>query len=260
MPEPRVVHHRAEDVDVGGLRLEIDRQLLEPRAIHVLVAPRVVEGAQQRRRARGVDDGAELTDPVGEDIQPPADPGLAMCREEERRALGRRHVGQLDRRGVLEAPQASIAEAGVRHVRLGLLPTRVAVVVVEPHAVDREVLQQFPVRVHAKPAVAVVGRADTLPPLRRRRDPAVGADRGRVGVLLQVFGHVKRVELGIHLHALGAKQRQPLRREAPRIPATPRRCRNRAGVCPCRESPAARRRRCPGAAATMGRRPAATTG
>ena len=36
----------------------------------------------------------------------------------------------------------------------------------------------------------------------------------RVGVVLQVVGDVQRVELGEHLDALGAQQRQPLGREA----------------------------------------------
>src|SRR5687767_3681853 len=71
VPEPRVVYHRAEHVHIGGLSLQIDRQFLQARAAGVLVAPCIVEGAQQRRRAGRVDDGAELTDTIREYVLPP---------------------------------------------------------------------------------------------------------------------------------------------------------------------------------------------
>ncbi|MCK7523870.1 MAG: hypothetical protein MZV64_42745 [Ignavibacteriales bacterium] len=74
MSETRVIRHRAEHVDVGGLRLQIDGELVEARAVQVGVAPGVVKRAEQRARARGVPDVAEFPHPVGEHIQPPADP------------------------------------------------------------------------------------------------------------------------------------------------------------------------------------------
>ncbi len=210
MPEPRVIRHRAEDVDVGGLRFEIDGELLEAGAPVVVVAPRVVERAEQRARACRVPDVAELPHPVGEHAKAPAHPGGAVRGEQERRALGRGRLRERDGRVFLETEQAPIAEAGVWHVRLGLLPARVAVVVVEPDAVDGECLEQRAKRPHPLGAVAVVGRADALPAVGRGRHPPVGADRRGVRMGLQVPGHVQGVELRVRLHLLRPQPGQPL--------------------------------------------------
>ena len=87
--EARVVRHRAEDVDVGRLRPEVDRQLLDARPVPLLVGPRVVEGAEERALPRGVADLPELADPVGEEVAPPANPRLPVGRQEQAGELGR---------------------------------------------------------------------------------------------------------------------------------------------------------------------------
>jgi hypothetical protein len=86
--------------------------------------------------------------------------------------------------------------------------------VIEPHTIHRVVRQQLPERVDAETAVAVVRRADALPPVRWLRHTAIRADRRRVGMLLQVLRDVKRIELGIHLDSFRPQARQPLRCEA----------------------------------------------
>ncbi|MCK7518997.1 MAG: hypothetical protein MZV64_15370 [Ignavibacteriales bacterium] len=58
-------------------------------AAEILVAPRVVERAEQCARARCVPDVAELAHPVGEDAQPPSHPCVAVRREQQGRALRR---------------------------------------------------------------------------------------------------------------------------------------------------------------------------
>src|SRR5690606_35896343 len=55
--EAHVVRHLAEDVDAGGLRLEVDGQLRERHAVVVVVGPRIVERARQGFRPHLVTDG-----------------------------------------------------------------------------------------------------------------------------------------------------------------------------------------------------------
>ena len=182
----------------------------------VLVAPRVVERPEERGGTGGVPDLPELADPVGEQVAPPANPPLPVGREEEPGALRGRGVRQRHARLLLEPAEAALAEAGVGHVRDGLLPARVGVVVVEPHAVHLELPQELPEGVHPAPAVGLVRGADPLPPVRRRRHAAVRPDGRGVGMVLQVVGDVQRVELGEDAHLLGPEKRHPLGREAAR--------------------------------------------
>ncbi len=148
MPETRVVGHGAEDVDVGGLRAQVDGEFLEARAAEVLVAPGIVEGPEQRRGPRASRMVRNSRTQSVKHVHPPPHPSLPMRGEQQRRALGV-GVRQPDASLVLEPPQAAGAEARVGHVGHGLLPTGVAMVVVEPDAVDRESLQQLPERRHA---------------------------------------------------------------------------------------------------------------
>ncbi|MCK7523869.1 MAG: hypothetical protein MZV64_42740 [Ignavibacteriales bacterium] len=108
-----------------------------------------------------------------------------MRGEQERRALRRGRLRERDGGVFLEPEQAAVAEAGVGHVRLGLLPARVAVVVVEPDAVDGERLEQRAEGPHPLRAVALVRRTDALPPIGRRRHPPVRADGSGIRVGLQ---------------------------------------------------------------------------
>ena len=77
-----------------------------------------------------------------------------------------------------------------------------------------EAFQQLSERHHPAAAVAIVRGADALPAIRRRRDPAVGADGRGVGVVLHVVSDVQSVELREHADTLGAQQRHALGRDA----------------------------------------------
>ncbi len=74
MAEARVVRHRAEDIQIAGLGLQVDGQLVPKRPVVIAFGPRAVEAAEQRLRPGLIQEGTELAEPVRKEIAAPLHP------------------------------------------------------------------------------------------------------------------------------------------------------------------------------------------
>ena len=207
--ESSVVRHDAEHVDVLALCSEIDRKFVPQRTVEIGISPWAMKCTEQSIRACFIDNGAKLANPIGKDVAAPLYPRVFVPVEYPVSRFCCRLIRQIRFRFSREPGETSLAKTGVRHDGNSTLPTGVAMVVVEPDAINLEFAQNFAKSVHTKSAVARMRRADALPTFWWGADLPVDTDRRRIGMVLHVVGDMHRVELGEYLYALFLEQGEP---------------------------------------------------
>src|SRR4051794_38929141 len=119
------------------------------------LAPRAVEAPQECSGPRFVLDLSKLAYPVREQVAAPLRPLRPILSQQPAGPGGGRLGGHPDSDFSREAGEAPVTKAGVGHVRDRLLPTGMAVVVVQPDPVHVESLQHPAKRAH--PILAIAG-------------------------------------------------------------------------------------------------------
>ena len=106
-------------------------------------------------------------------------------------------------REIMEACQATRAEAGVGHLRIGSFPAGMSVMIVKPDPVKWKASQQVTESIHAMLSIGFMSRTDSLPVVGRWRDGSVASDRRSVRMVLEIGSYVESVELGKQSNPLG---------------------------------------------------------